>query len=93
MEQETFCGVKRRMEKIKMYGTTWCGDCARAKQVFSRMKVPFDWIDITEDEKACDYVLKVNGGSQSVPTILFPDGSVLVEPSNAELEKKLGEMK
>ena len=81
------------MEQIKMYGTKWCGDCARAKQVFSRLKVPYTWIDITEDEKAYDYVVKVNGGSQSVPTILFPDGSVLVEPANAELEKKLGEMK
>ncbi len=80
------------MEQIKMYGTKWCGDCARAKQVFARHNISYEWIDITEDVKACDYVKKVNNGFQSVPTILFPDGSVLVEPSNAELEKKIGEM-
>jgi mycoredoxin len=81
------------MEEIKMFGTKSCPDCLRAKQVFSRHKVVYTWIDITEDEKACDYVRKVNGGYQSVPTILFPDGSVLVEPGNAELEKKIAEMK
>ena len=80
------------MEEIKMYGTKWCGDCARAKQVFARHNIKYAWIDITEDESACAYVKKVNGGFQSVPTILFPDGTVLVEPSNAELEKKIGEM-
>jgi mycoredoxin len=77
------------MAQIQMYGTRYCPDCLRAKQVFSRRKVEFDWHDIDKDEAACDYVQKVNGGNQSVPTILFPDGSVLVEPSNVELEKKL----
>jgi mycoredoxin len=81
------------MEQIKVYGTKWCPDCLRAKQVFSRLKVPFEWIDIQNDEQACAYVQKVNGGNQSVPTIVFPDGSVLVEPGNAELEKKLAELK
>ncbi|HTY81607.1 MAG TPA: mycoredoxin [Dehalococcoidales bacterium] len=80
------------MEHIKMYGTKWCGDCARAKQVFARNKITYDWIDITEDESACEYVKKVNKGFQSVPTIVFPDGSVLVEPSNEALEKKIREM-
>jgi mycoredoxin len=82
-----------KMEQIKMYGTRWCPDCARAKQVFSRCNVPFTWIDIEADEQALAYVQKVNGGYQSVPTIVFPDGSVLVEPGNAELEKKLAGMK
>ena len=77
------------VEKIKVYGTKWCPDCARAKQVFAKMNVAFDWIDIEADKDAVAYVQKVNGGKRSVPTIVFPDGSVLVEPSNAELEKKL----
>ncbi|MGD0794127.1 MAG: glutaredoxin domain-containing protein [Dehalococcoidales bacterium] len=80
------------MEQIKVYGTKWCPDCARAKQVLSRHNVPFTWVDIENDEKALEYVLEVNHGYQSVPTIIFPDGSVLVEPSNIELEKKLAEI-
>ena len=81
------------MEQIKMYGTKWCGDCARAKQVFARHNINYAWIDIESDAEACAYVKKVNGGFQSVPTILFPDGTVLVEPSNAVLEQKIAEMK
>ena len=77
------------MEQIKMYGTRWCPDCLRAKQIFSKHNIAFTWHDIEQDEEACAYVEKVNGGFKSVPTILFPDGSVLVEPSNAALEKKL----
>ena len=77
------------MEQIKMYGTRWCPDCLRAKQVFARHNVSYVWHDIEGEEEACAYVEKVNGGFKSVPTILFPDGSVLVEPSNAVLEEKL----
>ncbi len=74
-----------------MYGTKWCPDCFRAKQVLKKHNITYTWIDIEEDEEACAYVQKVNGGYQSVPTIVFADGSVLVEPSNTVLEKKLGE--
>jgi len=81
------------MEQIKVYGTKWCPDCFRAKQVLGRLKVSFEWIDIEEDEAALEHVKEVNGGYNSVPTIVFPDGSVLVEPDNAELEKKLKETK
>jgi mycoredoxin len=77
------------MEEIKVYGTTWCPDCFRAKQVLNRLRIPFLWIDIESDGQALAYVCEVNGGYHSVPTIVFPDGSVLVEPANAELEKKL----
>ena len=81
------------MEQIKVYGTKWCPDCFRAKQVLERHKIPFDWINIEDDEQAMEYVQQVNGGYRSVPTIVFPDGSVLVEPKNAELEKKLAGIK
>jgi mycoredoxin len=77
------------MEQIKMYGTKWCPDCARAKRVFDKLKVVYEWHNIEEEPEAAAYVEKVNGGFKSVPTIVFPDGSVLVEPSNQELEKKL----
>ena len=75
--------------KITVYGTQWCPDCVRAKQVLARYKVAFEWIDIEKDPEAAAYVEKVNKGYKSVPTIVFADGSVLVEPSNHELETKL----
>jgi mycoredoxin len=76
-------------DMIKVYGTAWCPDCSRAKQIFKRHNIQYDWIDIEKDPTAADYVVKVNGGNRSVPTIVFPDGSILVEPGNAELEKKI----
>ncbi|MBI2852270.1 MAG: glutathione S-transferase N-terminal domain-containing protein [Chloroflexi bacterium] len=76
-------------EQIRVYGTTWCPDCARAKKVLNEHEIAFEWIDITGNKEAIAYVENINGGYRSVPTILFPDGSVLVEPSNAELKEKL----
>ena len=80
------------MPEIKVYGTTWCPDCFRAKQVFDRLKIPYTWINIETDAPALEYVRKVNKGYQSVPTILFPDGSILVEPANKQLEEKLASL-
>ena len=75
-------------QKVKMYATTWCGDCRMAKRWFDARGIAYDYINIEEDESAADFVLKVNGGMRSVPTIIFPDGSVLVEPSPRELAAK-----
>ena len=78
-------------EQIIVYGTTWCPDCHRAKQVLDKHHIAYTWINIEDDPVAADIVVKINQGNRSVPTILFPDGSVLVEPGNSELEKKLAE--
>lgn len=89
---EVFNGImseSTNQTDIKFYSTTWCGDCRRSRKVFQAMGVSFVEIDIEEDPAAADIVRQVNRGSQSVPTIIFPDGSVLVEPSNAALEQKL----
>ena len=75
-------------QKIKMYATTWCGDCRVARRWFDARSIPYEWINIEEDEEAAAYVLEVNRGYRSVPTIVFPDGSVLVEPSPRELAAK-----
>ncbi len=75
-----------------MYSTTWCGDCRRSKRVFAALGVPYREVDIEEDEAGADFVVRVNYGARSVPTIVFPDGSVLVEPSNSALEAKLAEL-
>ncbi len=80
-------------EKIRIYGTKWCPDCARAKQIFNKNNISFTWYDIEQDDEARAYVEKVNKGFKSVPTIVFPDGAILIEPSNTELEKKLVTLK
>ncbi len=74
---------------IKFYGTEWCGDCKRSKAFFEEQGVEYEFIDIEKDVKAVKYVEKVNKGMRSVPTIVFEDGEVLVEPSNEELRQKL----
>jgi mycoredoxin len=74
---------------IVMYTTSWCGDCRRAKRVFAALHVPYDEINIDEQPAAAVEVTRLNHGLRSVPTILFPDGVVLVEPSDAALRAKL----
>lgn len=74
---------------IVMYTTEWCPDCWRAKQVMGSMKVNYEEINISEDEEAIELVLRLNNGNRSVPTIVFPDGSVLTEPSTGVLMQKL----
>jgi mycoredoxin len=76
-------------DPITMYSTTWCGDCRRAKRVFAALDVPYVEINIDEDEAAEAFVEQINAGMRSVPTIIFPDGTVLVEPGYAQLEAKL----
>ena len=77
-------------QTIRMYGAPWCPDCKRAKQFLSDQRIPYEWNDIDRDEAARAYVQQANSGRQIIPTIVFADGSILVEPSNAELAEKLG---
>jgi len=79
-----------KKDGIRMYGAPWCPDCKRAKQFLNEQRVPYAWLDIDQDEKARAYVQEVNDGKQIIPTVVFPDGSFLTEPSNAELAEKLG---
>jgi len=62
-----------------------------AKRWFDSHGIPYEFINIEEDEEAAEFVARVNKGMQSVPTIIFPDGSILVEPSPRELAKKLSQ--
>jgi mycoredoxin len=75
---------------LVIIGADWCGDCRRAKHLLDQHKIHYQWIDIDQDEEAEQVVLKINKGFRSIPTILFNDGSSLVEPSNAVLATKLG---
>ena len=74
---------------ITVYGTSWCWDCRRARQFLDSHGVDYQWVNIDQDKTGEQYVLNTNQGMRSVPTIVFPDGSVLVEPSNAQLAGKL----
>ena len=75
---------------ILLYGATWCPDCKRAKKFLNEQRIPYEWIDIENNPEAQKIVQDRNDGKQIIPTIFFPDDSILVEPSNAELAKKLG---
>ncbi len=83
--------MEQEQTMIVVYGTTWCPDCMRAKRILDQNQIRYKWIDIAQDSQAAAYVQKANGGMRRVPTIVFPDGSMLVEPSNAELARKLNE--
>ena len=75
---------------IMIYSTIWCPDCKRAKQFFGEQRVAYTNVDIEQDKKAMSFVEEVNNGMRIIPTIIFPDGEILVEPSNAQLAEKLG---
>jgi mycoredoxin len=74
---------------IVMYTTAWCVDCWRAKQVLDSMQVEYEEIDITADEEASELVMRLNRGYRSVPTLIFPDGTVMTEPRTSALKEKL----
>ena len=75
---------------LTIYGAHWCPDCRRSKQFLGEYQIPYNWVNIEEDKAGEQYVLEKNSGMRIIPTIEFPDGSILVEPSNAELAAKLG---
>jgi mycoredoxin len=80
------------MKIIQVYGTRWCGDTRRALRIMDERKVAYDWINIDQDKAAEAFVKETNQGYRSVPTIIFPDESILVEPSNQKLIEKLESM-
>jgi len=77
------------MAQIIVYGTHWCGDTKRALKILDERQVDYMWIDIDKDKIGEDFVIQTNNGFRSVPTIIFPDGSIMVEPKNADLISKL----
>lgn len=75
-------------QKIIMYSTQYCPDCSRAKAFFDTNQIPYERVLLEGNPEATDFVIRMNNGYRSVPTIVFPDGSVLVEPSWQELAEK-----
>lgn len=76
--------------QIVMYTTSWCSDCYRAKYLLDEHGIPYVNIDVEENPEAMAFVKQVNNGNRAVPTIVFPDSSILVEPSSAILAQKVG---
>ena len=78
------------MADVIVYGASWCPDCRRAKKFLGDQRIPYEWHDIEDDPDGVRVVQERNGGNNTIPTIVFPDGTHLAEPSNEELADKLG---
>lgn len=76
-------------KEITMYSAEWCGDCRRSKRLLAELGVEYTHIDVEEDLSAADKVREINGGAQSIPVIVFSDGTHLTEPSDMDLTAKL----
>lgn len=75
-----------------MYSADWCADCRRSKRLMDELNVAYTIIDVENDRAAADKVQEINGGAQSIPVIVFADGTHLTEPSDIDLKAKLSAM-
>lgn len=75
---------------LTMYSTTWCGYCRRLKTQLDAQGIAYREVNIEEDPESAKFVESVNGGNQTVPTVVFPDGSAATNPSLAEVKERLG---
>ena len=79
-------------QPLTMYTTPWCGYCRRLKSQLAREGIEITEVDIEREPDAADYVMTVNGGFQTVPTLLFPDGSTLTNPSVRAVRQRLEQL-
>jgi len=77
------------LTSVTMYSTTWCGYCRRLKSQLEREGIGYAEVDIERETHAADYVMSVNGGNQTVPTVVFPDGTALTNPTLAQVKERL----
>ena len=77
---------------LTMYSTSWCGYCHRLKSQLDRAGIAHTVVDIERDEAAADFVMSVNGGNQTVPTVRFADGSALTNPSIVDVKQHLSRL-
>ena len=76
--------------QVTMYSTVWCGYCKRLKIMMKAAGISFTEVDIEHDPAAAEFVMTVNKGNQTVPTVKFADGTALTNPSIKEVKAKLG---
>ncbi len=79
-------------QPLTMYTTPWCGYCRRLKSQLAREGIEITEVDIERDPAAAEYVMTVNGGNQTVPTVLFGDGSSLTNPSVRAIKERIAEL-
>lgn len=78
--------------QLTMYSTPWCGYCHRLKGQLERESIRFDVVDIATDPSAAEVVARANGGDQTVPTLVYRDGSAMTNPSLRQVKEKLAEL-
>ena len=74
---------------LTMYTTDWCGYCVRLKDGLERENIGYDEVNIEREPTAAQTVMAVNGGNRTVPTLVFPDGTALTNPTLREIKQKL----
>jgi mycoredoxin len=74
---------------LTMYSTSWCGYCRRLKRMLDREGIAYAEVNIEEDPAAAELVMRVNGGNRTVPTVVFPDGAALTNPSIDQVKAAL----
>lgn len=74
---------------LTMYSAPWCGYCRRLKSQMDREGIEYEIVDIEQDPAAAEFVMSVNGGNRTVPTVRFPDGSTMTNPSIIDVKKRL----
>jgi mycoredoxin len=77
---------------LTMFSASWCGYCHRLKSQLDREGIAYEVVDIERDPAAADYVMSVNGGNQTVPTVRFPDGTAMTNPSIVQVREHLAAM-
>jgi mycoredoxin len=75
---------------LTMYSTRWCGYCHRLKSQLVREGIAHTVVDIEHDDQAAKFVESVNGGNQTVPTVVLADGTAMTNPSIADIKRALG---
>ena len=78
------------MAEITVYGAPWCPDCKRSKKFLAEHRVPFRWVDVEEDAEGLRFIEELQKGGRTIPTIVFPEGDHLLEPSDGDLARRLG---
>ena len=84
--------VEQRIGQFTMYSTPWCGYCHRLKSQLEREGIEFTVVDIEQEPAAADLVMRVNGGNQTVPTLVYADGTAQTNPSVIQVKAKLAEL-
>ncbi|MCL1587595.1 MAG: NrdH-redoxin [Actinomycetia bacterium] len=76
--------------EITVYGADWCGDCRRTKQYLGKNDIAYVWVDVEANPHEIATVMKYNNGRKSIPVVVFSDGTHLTEPSEPDMDAKLG---